>query len=353
MTTERSDSLGDWSIGVRVWLERAGSAVLGPGRFELLEGIDRDHSISAAARNLGISYRHAWLMVQAMNQAAGQRLVAAAIGGTHGGGAELTPFGRQVVVLFRELQGHLQHSAVSLLPRLQQESATPTVHLAAAVSLDVVMGQLLSDYAVRQPAVRVRAIYGASDELAEHLLGGAPLDLFVTADSAQLKQLRQVGAIEPSSLTDIAENSLAGVSMAGAASDIHTAADLARSDVSRIALAAPSTPLGRYTRLYLRKQGLYDRLLQRALLVDNSRGVVTAVRAGQAQVGLTYGSDVGYFPDCRLLFRVPRPSVRIRFTAALARQAQHPAAARAFLTFLSSAEAAERFQHCGFLPVGS
>jgi molybdate transport system regulatory protein len=54
----------DWSIRLRLWAERDGEALLGPGSLELLEAIDRWHSISAAARQVGVSYRHAWLLVQ-------------------------------------------------------------------------------------------------------------------------------------------------------------------------------------------------------------------------------------------------------------------------------------------------
>lgn len=339
----------DWSIGLRVWLEHAGQAVLGPGRFELLAGIDRWHSISAAARNLGMSYRHAWLMVQRMNEAAGQPLVTAATGGTHGGGAALTPFGRQLLDVFSEVQRHLLQSAAAA--PLLGHAGPATVHVAAAVSLDGVLGQLLGEYAQQQPATRIRAIYGASDELADHVRAGAPVDLFLTADIRHLRELRHAGAIDAASLTPLAENSLAAVSLGKPPSTVRGVADLA--GIERIALAAPSTPLGRYTRLYLRQQGLYEQLLPGALLADNSRGVMTAVRAGQAAVGLAYGSDLGIFPDCRLLFTVEKPPVRMRFTAALVRHAQQPEAARHFLEFLASPQAAQRFRRCGFTPVGT
>ena len=62
----------DWTVGFRVWVERAGRAILGKGRLELLEAIDRWHSISAAARQIGMSYRRAWLLVQSVNEAAGE-----------------------------------------------------------------------------------------------------------------------------------------------------------------------------------------------------------------------------------------------------------------------------------------
>ena len=62
---------GDWEVGLRAWVERDGHVILGKGRLELLEAIDRWHSISAAARQIGMSYRHAWLLVQGVNEAAG------------------------------------------------------------------------------------------------------------------------------------------------------------------------------------------------------------------------------------------------------------------------------------------
>jgi molybdenum-dependent DNA-binding transcriptional regulator ModE len=77
MSDEQHGWADDWHVDIRVWLERTGTAVLGEGRLELLEWIDRCHSISEAARQLGISYRHAWVTVQAVNQAAGEPLVSA------------------------------------------------------------------------------------------------------------------------------------------------------------------------------------------------------------------------------------------------------------------------------------
>src|SRR5262249_15701008 len=44
----------DWMVGLRVWIERAGQSMLGPGRAELLERIEQHRSISAAAREIGM-----------------------------------------------------------------------------------------------------------------------------------------------------------------------------------------------------------------------------------------------------------------------------------------------------------
>ena len=76
-----------WGLRIRVWVERDGEKILGPGRVELLELIDRHRSIAAAAKQMKMSYRRAWQLVQAVNAAAGEPYVEATAGGAGGGGA--------------------------------------------------------------------------------------------------------------------------------------------------------------------------------------------------------------------------------------------------------------------------
>jgi molybdate transport system substrate-binding protein len=340
----------DWHARVRVWIERAGHTVLGKGRVELLEGIDRRQSISAAARAMGMSYRQAWLLVQSANKAAGQPLVVAATGGKRGGGAHLTPLGRAAVAAFKELQDQLRRSAATLLPHIVEGQAAASVHVAAAVSLEEVVGQLLADYAAQCPEVRVRAIFGGSDELAEHVLAGAPVDLFIAAASEPMDCLEAGGLVELGSRTPLAANTLAAIAPADRPLEVADASDLLGPAVGRIALAKPGCPLGAYSREYLEGLGLYEKLLPRALQLDNSRSVVAAVQTGQADVGLAYGSDAARASGCRVLFRVRQRPTPIQCTAALLRRGRRLEDARALLEFLASRAAARRFRQCGFLP---
>jgi molybdate transport system regulatory protein len=71
---------------------------IGPGKIELLELIDALGSISAAGRRMKMSYRRAWLLVDALSRCFRQPLVASHAGGAHGGGATLTPAGCAVDV---------------------------------------------------------------------------------------------------------------------------------------------------------------------------------------------------------------------------------------------------------------
>ncbi len=116
--------------------------------MELLEAIDRSGSISEAARRMRMSYRHAWLLVQGMNEGAGEPLVTAATGGKRGGGAMLTARGRWAVDTFRDLREQVRRTAASVAPRLTSDGVERSVHVAAAVSLEEVLEQLLADYAL-------------------------------------------------------------------------------------------------------------------------------------------------------------------------------------------------------------
>ena len=77
---------------------------LGPGKVDLLEEIDRSGSISKAARELGLSYRRAWNLVDTMNKSFKSSLVEGSAGGKKGGGAHLTTLGKKMAKTYRIME---------------------------------------------------------------------------------------------------------------------------------------------------------------------------------------------------------------------------------------------------------
>ena len=80
------------------------ATALGPGKAGLIEAIENSGSISAAARRMGMSYRRAWNLVDGMNKDFKKIIVKTNAGGKGGGGAEITPTGREVLDLYREIE---------------------------------------------------------------------------------------------------------------------------------------------------------------------------------------------------------------------------------------------------------
>ncbi|GAC1478214.1 MAG: hypothetical protein NVS1B4_21760 [Gemmatimonadaceae bacterium] len=100
---------------------------LGPGRVELLERIRDQGSIAAAGRDMGMSYRRAWMLVVSVNQLFRERLVETSPGGRQGGGAVITNFGRDVIRRYRAVErvaseavtDHIAILEAALSPALQ------------------------------------------------------------------------------------------------------------------------------------------------------------------------------------------------------------------------------------------
>ena len=93
--------------GVRFYIRDRGSETelaIGPGKIALLEAIARTGSITSAAKQLGMSYRRAWLLVDATNRCLIRPAVATVAGGDKGGGTVLTPLGVELVRRYRALE---------------------------------------------------------------------------------------------------------------------------------------------------------------------------------------------------------------------------------------------------------
>jgi molybdate transport system regulatory protein len=91
-------------IDIKLRIPYNGVYALGPGKADLLEAIMNSGSISAAAKSMGMSYKRAWDLVDTMNNSFKESLVATATGGSHGGGAQVTAFGKNVLAHYRHIQ---------------------------------------------------------------------------------------------------------------------------------------------------------------------------------------------------------------------------------------------------------
>ena len=91
---------------------------LGPGKVRLLELIAETGSISEAARQMEMSYRRAWLLIDEVNGIFGNSVVETATGGTGGGGAKITPLGEAVVAAFRDIENNATELVQTRLAKL-------------------------------------------------------------------------------------------------------------------------------------------------------------------------------------------------------------------------------------------
>jgi molybdate transport system regulatory protein len=106
-------------LGLRLRLVLRPGAALGPGKIDLLEAIEETGSIRAAGSRFKMSYRRAWELVAQLNSIFSAPLVTAEAGGRGGGGAALTPLGREVVRRFRAMEAKASTAVESELQSLR------------------------------------------------------------------------------------------------------------------------------------------------------------------------------------------------------------------------------------------
>jgi molybdate transport system regulatory protein len=92
------------SAALSIRLRFTDDARLGPGKIALLEAVARTGSIAAAGREMGMSYRRAWLLIDSLNRMFDTPVVVASPGGANGGGAALGPLGAELVSAYRAME---------------------------------------------------------------------------------------------------------------------------------------------------------------------------------------------------------------------------------------------------------
>lgn len=102
---------------------REGGPKLGRGKVQLLLAIREHGSLSAAARSMGMSYRHAWILIDELNRSFEEPVIVSTMGGPHGGGAQLTPWGEEIIDRFRAMEKAAEAALADHIRALEAHAA--------------------------------------------------------------------------------------------------------------------------------------------------------------------------------------------------------------------------------------
>ena len=222
------------------------------------------------------------------------------------------------------------------------------VMVSAAVSLTDVLERLARTYE-KQMGTRVILNFGASNVLARQIATGARVDLFVSADSAQMDLLSE--HIDRASRVDLLSNQLAIAVPDDRSRQFGSARELADPAIRRIAVGDPAAvPAGVYAKAYLEQLGIWNVIAPKVVPSGSVRLALAAVENGAADAAIVYKTDVATARRARAAFVVPSAEgPRIVYPAAVVRDGLNPAGARRLLAFLRRTEATEAFERAGFL----
>ncbi len=229
-----------------------------------------------------------------------------------------------------------------------------TLNVSAAVSLGEALEQVGAAYA-RHGGAALRLNLGGSNALARQMISGAPVDVFISADQAQMDIVERAGALAQGTRIALLRNQLAIVTSPNLAGLITGPKGLAEPAVRRIAIGEPSAvPAGVYARQYLEKTGLWAALRPKLVPTSSVRAALAAVDSGASDAAIVYVTDAAVARSARIAFTVPAADApEIVYPAAVGARARDKQEAARFLEFLRGPEAAAIFRAHGFLPVAA
>jgi molybdate transport system substrate-binding protein len=221
-----------------------------------------------------------------------------------------------------------------------------TVSAASSVA-DVVTEAGRAWAAAGGPGIQVNA--GGSNVLARQVAAGARVDVFISADRAQMAVAERSVRLVTGGTRDLLSNTLVVVVPPGSARRTLGPQDLAGAGISRVAIGHPdSVPAGVYARQWLERAGLWAAVSKKVVPTLSVRAALAAVRAGHADAGVVFATDARTTPDVPVAFTVPPGDAPpIRYPVAVVRGTREAEATR-FVQFLFSPAARDIFTRAGF-----
>ena len=228
----------------------------------------------------------------------------------------------------------------------------------AAASLREAVQEAADSFSSRG-GVPVRFNFSGSNELAQQVLAARGMDLLLSASEHWMDVVERGGRVLPGSRRDLLSNQLVVVAHPRASWRIAAPCDLAALPFTHLALGDPeAVPAGTYARSWLQGQDcggqpLWATVRERVVPAPDVRAALGLVLADPRVLGIVYRTDALAFSGRVRVLHEVEGGPPIRYVAAQLQEADHPAHAAGFLTYLSGPAGARIFARHGFVPLRS
>ena len=238
--------------------------------------------------------------------------------------------------------------AVSETQAAEGEAATVQVYIAA--SLSNAMDEISANYKSVRPNVDLVFNAGSSGKLQTQIEEGGACDVFFSAATKQMNALVEGGYVQEADVTDLLENKVQLIKPAGTETKVTGFENI--TDAANLALAADTVPVGQYAREIFDNLGITDQVMAMEINeCEDVSAVLAAVSEGSNEVGIVYASVadkvdvIATANDTELKSKVIYPVGLVKNTEA---DDAEVAAAKAFVDYLKTPEAAAVFEKYGF-----
>jgi molybdate transport system substrate-binding protein len=235
------------------------------------------------------------------------------------------------------------------------EQQSETIMVSAAASLTEAFTDMESQFEAENPGVDVNFNFAGSGSLRTQIEGGAPVDVFASADEKNMDTLAGEKLIENSTRKDFAQNSLVLIVPANSTLNITGIENLTASEVEKIAIGNPeSVPVGNYTLTALTEAGLWNKTENKFVLAEDVKQVLTYVERGEVDAGFVYLTDAKTAdPGTIKIVSNVTVSSPISYPIAVVSASENKEDAQEFLDYVTGEEGQKILEEYGFTPVSA
>lgn len=228
--------------------------------------------------------------------------------------------------------------------------APVSLTVSAAASLKSAMEEMKGNYVAANPNVTLTINYGASGALEQQIEQGADVDLFMSAATKQIDQLKAKGLNLDDTTKNLLGNKLVLIVPAASTVDLKDFSGVTSPSITKLALGEPaSVPAGQYAAEVFTKLNILDSIKSKVVYGQDVTTVLNWVATGNADAGVVYATDAKTSNQVKVIAIAGEDThTPIVYPATIIKASKNQDAAKAFLTYLSSDQAKSVFEKYGF-----
>lgn len=226
--------------------------------------------------------------------------------------------------------------------------------VSAAASLKDAMEEVKANYAKENPNVTVTINFGASGTLEQQIEQGADVDVFMSAATKQIDQLKAKGLTMDDTIKNVLGNKLVLIVPSDSKANITDFSGVTGNSIKKLALGeAKSVPAGQYAEEVFKNLNILDQVKDKAVYGKDVKEVLTWVATGNADAGVVYETDAKTSDKVKVVaVAADGTHTPIVYPATVIKSTKNADASKAFMAYLSGPQAKVVFEKYGFTMLG-
>ncbi len=231
-----------------------------------------------------------------------------------------------------------------------EEKTDSTLTISAAASLKEAMTEIKELYISENPDTELILTFASSGSLAEQIKQGAQVDVFLSASTKYMDDLKEAGEVDQTSLKNLLANEVVLIVPKNSTTTITDFSQLIDPSIKKIGIGEPQTvPAGQYASEVFAFYNIKDQIKDKIVYAKDVKEVLTWVETENVTAGVVYSTDAKVSDSVKIIATASSDSHKaIIYPIAVTKASKNPQTAKAFIDFLSSNEIKEIFVKYGF-----